>query len=154
MYGVFSISERSEVPIMSYRHRSIPVELLMKCDNCNRTLFTIRWYPEDHYEQLAKVEVIPCRSCNLRKSKGTYHTVTYKKLEPKLRKIKNVLYLEIGGKRRAILVYDPPNVFELFLKGLSDLGFIGDLSIKGFHTTINEFKFCKDGIIIGKEKEV
>jgi len=70
---------------------TIPVKIEFECDKCGYYNTEIFWYPDDHYKDLAEVEVMKCPVCG-----SILHPSNWEQVEIKLIKRNDTVGLQVG----------------------------------------------------------
>jgi len=124
---------------------TIPIQIVLQCGNCLYKTRVLRWFPDDHWKELAEIEQQQCVKCG-----SMMMTLAYQVSEIKLVKRTNEILLEIGDFRTRLLTLSPDGkAIELHGGELLRLPFFGDLFISGeYSTPIKKFTFSRDGIMV------
>lgn len=124
---------------------TLPIQIVLQCGNCLSKKIVLKWFPDDHWKELAEIEQLQCTNCG-----NMMTTIFYNRSEVKLVKKLNDILLEIGDfKVKLLTLSSDGKTIQLHGGEVSRLPFFGDLFISGdYNTTIEKFTFSRDGIMV------
>jgi len=108
---------------LRYMGISIPVQILMRCNSCNREQQIIKWFPDDHWKELSEVETIKCGRCG-----DLYQSISYELVEISFRKHNNKVWLCVGRSETLIMSLNNGNI-QLHLSGLPNIPYLGSINV-------------------------